>query len=183
VITNEQHGGALAIRHLVNLDRRRLLFASGPLSLSAIRGRHQGATDEAATHPGVTLDMIEAPGLNIPHGRKLGKQILALGAGRYDGIVAASDLLAIGIIQSIGGVPGFAVPEDIAITGYDNNHFASESIIAMTTVSQPGEEMGRVAADLLLERIAQPDTPNRTITLEPRLIPRSSTLGKLWQRD
>ncbi|MEU2203811.1 substrate-binding domain-containing protein [Microbacterium oleivorans] len=36
-----------------------------------------------------------------------------------------------------------SVPEDIAVTGYDNNHFASESAVPISTVAQPGEEMGQ----------------------------------------
>ncbi|MEV8269813.1 substrate-binding domain-containing protein [Microbacterium oleivorans] len=35
------------------------------------------------------------------------------------------------------------MPEDIAVTGYDNNHFASESAVPISTVAQPGEEMGQ----------------------------------------
>ena len=80
-------------------------------------------------------------------------------------------------------VPGFRVPQDIAVTGYDNNHFASESAIPISTVSQPGEEMGSAAAELLLDRIANPDAPRRTVVLEPHLIPRRSTLGDIWTRD
>ena len=91
--------------------------------------------------------------------------------------------MAIGLIQILNEVPGFSVPGDIAITGYDNNHFASESAIPISTVSQPGEEMGAVAADLLLERIAHPGARARSVTLEPRLLPRTSTLGEMWRRD
>jgi LacI family transcriptional regulator len=43
--------------------------------------------------------------------------------------------------------------------------------------------MGAVAADLLLERIADPNAPSRTVVLEPRLLPRTSTLGEMWRRD
>ncbi|MEW2014098.1 MULTISPECIES: substrate-binding domain-containing protein [Microbacterium] len=75
------------------------------------------------------------------------------------------------------------MPEDIAVTGYDNNHFASESAVPISTVAQPGEEMGHAAADLLLERIENPTHRNRTVTLEPRLIPRTSSLGAAWRRD
>ncbi|MFE1665767.1 LacI family DNA-binding transcriptional regulator [Microbacterium sp. P02] len=183
VVVDEKHGGAAAAGHLLALGRRRLLFAGGPLFLGAVAARLEGAERASSQFPDASLDVIETRGLNIRHGRELAQQILKQPAGTYDGIVAASDLLAIGIIQILNSSPGFAVPFDVAVTGYDNNHFASESSIPISTVSQPGEEMGSTAADLLLEQMGNPGASTRTVTLEPRLIPRSSTLGAVWQRD
>lgn len=184
VIVDEQHGGDLAVNHLLTLGRRRLLFVGGPLFLTAIAGRWQGAQRAVANQDqGATIELHETRGVNIRHGREVAKRIVAAGPGRYDGIVAASDLVAIGLVQVLNEVAGFSVPVDIAVTGYDNNHFASESAIPISTVAQPGEEMGSMAADLLLEHIEKPGMPPRTVTLEPRLIPRSSTLGGVWRRD
>lgn len=183
VIVDEHHGGELAANHLLSLGRRRLLFVGGPLFLTAISGRWEGAKRAVSTQRDATIQLQETRGLNIRHGRDVAKQILTAGPGTYDGIIAGSDLIAIGLVQVLNEVPGFAVPADIAVTGYDNNHFASESAIPISTVAQPGEEMGSMAADLLLERIQKPDLPNRTVTLEPRIIPRSSTLGSIWRRD
>lgn len=183
VTVDERHGGAMATSHLLSLGRRRLLFVGGPLFLTAVAERWEGAQQAVAGIDGSTLELIETRGVNIRHGRDVAKRILELGPGRYDGIIAASDLVAIGLVQVLNEVPGFSVPHDIAITGYDNNHFASESAIPISTVSQPGEEMGSVAAELLLDQIANPAAPTRTVTLEPRLIPRTSTLGDAWRRD
>jgi LacI family transcriptional regulator len=183
VIVDERHGGLLAAEHLLVLGRRRLLFVGGPMFLSAVAARLDGAREAVASAPGATLDVEETRGLNIRHGRELAKRVIAAGAGRYDGVIAASDLLAIGLVQVLNETPGFAVPLDIAVTGYDNNHFASESGVPISTVAQPGDEMGRAAADLLLEHIEKPRTTPRTVTLEPRFIPRTSTLGDVWRRD
>ncbi|BDV31876.1 LacI family DNA-binding transcriptional regulator [Microbacterium terricola] len=183
VAVNEHLGGRLAARHLLELGRRRLLFVGGPLFLTAVRGRYEGAAEAVAAFPGAEMEHLETRGLNIRHGRAAAQTILDRGAGRYDGIIAAADLVAIGLIQALGEREGFRVPADLAITGYDNNHFASESAVPVTTVGQPGEEMGRVAADLLLERIARPDASVRSLVLDPHLIPRRSTLGELWHND
>jgi LacI family transcriptional regulator len=183
VTVDERHGGLLAANHLLTIGRRRLLFVGGPLFLTAVAQRWEGAQEAAATHEGASIELLETRGLNIRHGREAARRILDQGARRYDGIVAASDLIAIGLVQVLDEVDGFSVPGDIAITGYDNNHFASENAIPISTVSQPGEEMGSVAADLLLERIANPDVATRTVVLEPRLLPRRSTLGDAWVRD
>ncbi|WP_413353810.1 LacI family DNA-binding transcriptional regulator [Microbacterium sp. 1P06AB] len=183
VIVDEHHGGRLAAEHLLALGRRRLVFAGGPLFLSAVEARLDGARAAVAEVPGASLEVIETRGLNIRHGREVGKRLVGLGASTFDAVISASDLLAIGLVQVLSEVPGFSVPADIAVTGYDNNHFASESAVPISTVAQPGEEMGQAAADLLLDRIENLTTSNRTVTLEPRLIPRTSSLGAAWRRD
>lgn len=183
VVVDERHGGTLAAEHLISLGRKRLLFVGGPLFLSAVAQRWRGVQDTVAEHADVTIDLDETRGLNIRHGRDAAKRIIAAGPGHYDGVIAASDLIAIGLVQVLNEVPGFSVPLDVAVTGYDNNHFASESAVPISTIAQPGEEMGGAAADLLLELIEKPLTPHRTVTLEPRIIPRTSTLGSAWRRD
>lgn len=183
VVVDERHGGALAANHLLRRGRRRLLFVGGPLFLTAVAERWDGVRQAVAAQPDAAVTLEETRGVNIRHGREVARRLIEAGPGAYDGIIAASDLVAIGLVQALNEAPGFSVPADIAVTGYDNNHFASESAIPISTVAQPGEEMGAMAADLLLEHIAKPETPNRTVTLEPRLIPRASTLGELWRRD
>ena len=183
VSVDERHGGALAAEHLIDLGRRRLLFVGGPFLLNAVRQRRDGAESAVTRTPGVSLDVLETRGVNIRHGRSAATWVAEAGQGTYDGIIAASDLLAIGLVQVLSEMPGFRVPHDIAVTGYDNNHFASESSIPISTVSQPGDEMGRAAAQLLLTHIQDPSTANQNIVLEPHLIARRSTLGNVWRRD
>lgn len=183
VAVDERAGGKLAAQHLIELRRTRLLFAGGPSFLAAVRERRDGALAAAAGAPGVAMTVAETRGLTVKHGRALGEQIVAEARGQYDGIVAASDLLAIGLIQVLREEPGFSVPQDIAVTGYDDNHLAAESDIPVTTINQRGERMGEIAAELLLERMADAGATKRTAIVEPRLIPRRSTLGEAWRSD
>jgi LacI family transcriptional regulator len=72
---------------------------------------------------------------------------------------------------------GIRVPDELIVIGYDDNHFASESSIPVSTVSLPGYRMGELAIELLLEEIHSPvDHTHRTVMLDPHLIPRRSTL-------
>ncbi|MFF2372138.1 LacI family DNA-binding transcriptional regulator [Agromyces sp. NPDC058110] len=184
VVVDERQGGYLAARHLIDLGRTRLAFVGGPFLLSAVAGRYEGARRAVDESDGVTLEIIETRGVDISHGRHAARDIIDGGAGRFDGIVAASDLLAIGCIQVFDQQPGFDVPADLAITGYDNNHFVSESATPVSTIAQPGEEMGRVAAQMLINQIVEPSTAlPRTVALVPNLIARRSTLGEAWRRD
>jgi LacI family transcriptional regulator len=184
VVADEVHGGYEAARHLIGLGRRRLVFLGGPLMHLAVAQRLAGAQAAVAETPGVTLEHIETRGLRMTHGRQAGQEILSRPAGFFDGAIAASDLLAVGAIQALDEHSGYEVPNDIAFTGYDNNHFASESAIPVSTISQHGEEMGRVAAQLLINEIhGGPSTLKRTVVIRPDLIPRLSSLGDAWRRD
>ena len=68
---------------------------------------------------------------------------------------------------------GLRVPEDISVVGYDGMRLLDS--LDLTTVAQPLADMGRSAADLLMQRIADPDRPSVHRQVETRLISRGST--------
>lgn len=181
VLVDEEHGGYLAARHLMELGRRRLVFAGGPDDLHAVNDRRRGAKRAVAeADGGVSLEIIPGRSLNSPAGRRIAGDLASRGRSKLpDGILAPSDQLAAGIIHELTTVYGLRVPEDVAVIGYDNNQFATEGAIPLSTVGQPGQEMGRVATKLLLEEITSPSGhEHRNLMLEPTLFPRKSTLGR-----
>ncbi|PPF79299.1 LacI family transcriptional regulator [Subtercola sp. Z020] len=183
VVADEHHGGYIAARHLIELGRRNLVFAGGPFQLQAVAERLAGVRRAVGETAGTVLSLVETTGMNISHGRTAGERIIAQ-EEHVDGVVAASDLVAIGIIQVLEQQPDLRIPEDIAVVGYDNNHFASESTTPVTTISQPGEEMGRAAAELLIAEIrGDGGAEKRTVVLRPHLIPRRSTIGTASPAD
>lgn len=88
-------------------------------------------------------------------------------------IVAASDLIAIKLIQALGE-SGIRVPEDVSVVGYDDV-VADLAIPPLTTIAQPVYEMGSTAIELLLARVQNPDVPPTCITLVTKLVERHST--------
>jgi len=180
VVVNNVHGGYLAARHLIELGRRRILFAGGDDSLVPVRDRRIGVERAIAeTNGAVSLDVIVTDEVQAKHGREVGSVVLSRAAAdRPDGIVAAADLLALGILQSLAG-SDIRVPEDIAIIGHDNNRAAWDGVIPLSTISQPGHDVGASAAALLIEEIRQPARHvHKKVILEPSLIARESTLGR-----
>jgi LacI family transcriptional regulator len=178
VVVDEELGGYLATRHLLDSGRRRLAFAGGPLTLHAVAQRLVGARRAIAeVGSGATLEVIETTKLTTSEGLALGRALSGRTVdARPQGIVSAADALASGCVQALI-YAGIRVPDDIAIIGYDNNHFASDSVVPISTIGQPGHEMGRIATELLLEEIRAPRAhEHRTITLEPELFARASTL-------
>jgi LacI family transcriptional regulator len=176
VVVDEVLGGELSAQHLIDQGRTRLAFIGGPFSLTAVRDRFEGASRAVRAASGVTLELITTTKLTVPPGIAIGRELAARDAGtRPDGIVSASDALAAGIVQSLV-VEGVRVPDDIAIVGYDDNHFADSTLLPLSTVGQPGVEMGHRAMRLLAEEITAPsEHVHETVTLSPRLIVRASS--------
>jgi LacI family transcriptional regulator len=172
-MVNEELGGYLAATHLLDRGARRLVFLAGCPDLRLIRRRRAGV-ERAAAEAGASLGVVEAPNLAIGAGREVGRQVLL--SRSVDGVVCPSDLLAVGVIQAATDL-GIRVPDELMVVGYDDNHFASESSIPVSTVSLPGYRMGELAIELLLEEIHQGSAHvHRTVTLDPHLIPRRSSL-------
>jgi LacI family transcriptional regulator len=172
VMVNEELGGYVAASHLLDRGARRLLFLAGCPGLRLIRRRLAGV-ERAVAEAGASIRVVDAAELAISAGREVGRQMLL--SHSVDGIVCPSDLLAVGVIQAATDL-GIRVPDDLIVVGYDDNHFASESSIPVSTVSLPGYRMGEVAIELLLEEIHQgSEHVHRTVMLDPRLIPRRST--------
>ena len=180
VVVNNELGGYLAAKHLIGLGRTKLMFAGGYDQVVPLRDRRSGAqraVDE--TDGAVTIEHVPTPEVQAEHGRTVGAAILSrIPSERPDGVVAAADLLAIGLLQTLSAA-NVRVPEDIAIIGHDNNQSAWDSHIPLSTISQPGHDLGAAAARLLIEEIKHPDRHvHRSVILEPSLLAKESSIGR-----
>jgi LacI family transcriptional regulator len=173
VMVNEELGGYLAATHLIRGGARRLVFLAGLPDLRLIQRRLAGV-ERAVAEAGASLGVVDAPDLAISAGREVGRRVLL--SQSVDGVVCPSDLLAVGVIQAATDL-GIPVPDELMVVGYDDNHFASESSIPVSTVSLPGYRMGELAVELLLEEIDQGSGHvHRTVMLDPHLIPWRSSM-------
>jgi len=91
-------------------------------------------------------------------------------------VFVANNLMTLGALQAIHE-RGMDIPNDVAVVGFDDMPWAISLRPPLTAVAQPIEEIGRVAAELLLERLKTPAQPVRRIVLSTRLIVRSSCGG------
>lgn len=93
----------------------------------------------------------------------------------FDAVVAYNDQIAIAIMQALEE-EGLFCPEDVSITGYDNSYLASTCKVPLTTIAHPQEQLGIMAAELLLKIIREgiKDEDSHKIVIEPEMIIRDS---------
>ena len=96
------------------------------------------------------------------------------GSRRPTAVVAANDLIALGVIEAAEEA-GLRCPEDVSVVGFNDMPFVDRFRPALTTIRVPEYEIGRRAAAVLLARIEQPDAPPETVLVAPELVVRAST--------
>lgn len=96
-----------------------------------------------------------------------------------DAAVCYNDQIALAVISMLEE-KGISVPEDIAVTGYDNSLIGQSSPIGITTIAHPQEKLGEMAAELILEKIRKVPEEESSVKrlISPELIVRGSTAGK-----
>jgi LacI family transcriptional regulator len=172
-------GGRMAVEHLLQTGRRRIAFVGGPASIRQVADRRTGA-EQAVAGSGASLEIIETDGLTVDCGRRLGHDLIARRAGdRPDAIFAANDVVAIGLMQSLGMLEHRLVPEEIALIGYDDIEFASATVIPLSSIRQPSELIGRTAVELLVRELTAVETgtevEHQQVVFQPELVIRGST--------
>lgn len=91
-----------------------------------------------------------------------------------DALLATNGLLLMGTLQAIQAA-GLRSPHDIGLAGFDNNDWTALPTLDVTVIAQPTYDIGRTAAELLMQRLAEPTRPARGVVLEGVLLARGST--------
>lgn len=173
VLVDDHYGARLAVEHLINLGHRRIAYISGPHDWDASKDRLAGYLDVLAQY-GIPYDpaLVEEGTWEVQSGYPAVKKFLAL-RDRPTAIFAANDLMALGAIYAIQD-EGLSVPEDVAVVGYDDRDFACFTKPTITTIRSPSFEMGRLAAEMLLNRLENQVELENPIRVPGELIIRES---------
>lgn len=177
VSVDDVAGGEMAVQHLIDTGRKKILFAGGPVGIEQISDRLKGAQKAVSLNKGVHLETYATKNLTVLEGRALGDEILNRPkAKRPDAIFAANDLLALGIMQALVVSTEVSIPEDIALVGYDDISYASTAIISLTSIRQPSMLIGAQAVELLLQETEAPRVgKGRQVVFQPELVVRDTT--------
>ena len=174
-------GGDLAVSHLLEAGHEQIAFVGGPISVRQVSDRRDGAVRalERAGRSGADLLVIETPALNVTAGQRAGAALAGLPAGtRPTAVFCANDLLALGVLQEMT-TRRIGVPDSVAIVGYDDVEFAAAAAVPLSSVRQPRHQLGRAAAQLLVEEALGDGTHrHRQVVFEPDLVVRASSQGR-----
>jgi DNA-binding LacI/PurR family transcriptional regulator len=173
VANDDERGALLATEHLIDLGHRRIAHIAGHGPVAELRRRSFEKTMRAHGLAGSAL--IQQGDLTEEGGYRAAVRILSAPAGeRPTAIFAFNDIACIGALSAAEEM-GFRVPEDLSLIGYDNTYLSRLRHLWLTTVDTASHEVGRRAAQCLLERIASPAKPASLILTAPILERRGTT--------
>jgi LacI family transcriptional regulator len=167
-------GAVLATEHLLALGHRRIGFLGGREDLESSRLREEGyrAALQAA---GVEVDplLVRNGGYRRQTAIAPARELLTL-PDRPTAIFAANDLSALGTLD-VARELGLSVPDDLSVVGFDNVPESALTEPPLTTVSQPMQEMGSQAVDLLIRLMSHTEVGSTHVRLPTGLVVRGTT--------
>jgi LacI family transcriptional regulator len=173
--TNWQ-GAYDATAYLIDMGHHRIAFVIGLPEMQCSLDRLDGYRVALETY-GISYDpaLIYAGDFFRAEGYEAARKFLALDHPPT-AIFAANDASAFGVMEAVRNC-GLSVPDDISIIGFDDILESRQVHPPLTTVRQPLEDMGRLAVQILLARLENPDLPGERAELPTELIVRESCMS------
>ena len=180
ILMDDCKGGYLLTRHLLETGRRNII---GIFKADDSQGaqRHKGYV-QALQESGILYDPENVIWFHTEDRKTKPSLMLSMlldSKKSVDAAVCYNDQIALAVISMLEE-KGISVPEDIAVTGYDNSLIGQSSPIGITTIAHPQEKLGEMAAELILEKIRKVPEEESSVKrlISPELIVRESTAGK-----
>lgn len=167
---DDEVGGYLAVRHLIDLGHRDIAVVTGPDFTSSGKDRLAGARramEEADIN--APDKWLIAAGYGIENGYTAGETLLGAGH-RPTAIFAANDNIAMGVMAAAHR-NGITIPDDLALVGYNDTPLSARLPTPLSSVHVPLDQIAATAIDL----IVNPGTEPRIRRSMPTLIPRQSS--------
>jgi len=176
IVVDDFGGAYCATTHLINQNRNQIAMIGGPLNLQIYKKRQDGYIKALQDH-GLKVDkqLIIHNSLTREEGTNAIKRLLQQNT-KPDAIFCANDTTALSTIIYLKK-KNIRIPEDIAIVGFSNEPFSELVTPSISTIQQPGFEMGQKAAELIIHQITQKENPAHfeTIEMPTELIVRHSS--------
>jgi LacI family transcriptional regulator len=170
---DNEAGGALAARHLLDLGHRELATITGPIGLPTARARAAGFRRAAAeADEPATAQVRHGAAYTLKAGRDAACELLA--ETSVTGLFCANDLIAAGAYAAAREL-GRRVPDDVSVIGFDDSFVAALLTPALTTIRQPLARLGKEAAEVAIDLVDGTRTAPARRTLPVELVVREST--------
>ncbi len=181
ITVDNAQAGHILTRHLLNLGYHSIHFIAWGLLAShwtvgaRIAGYRQALLDEGITPP---PEWIHFGPLSDP---AYVRSVMA--DTRPEAFVCANDSCAAHLMRTLNELK-YRVPTDVAVVGIDDDEWGNLLAVPLTTFRQPAARLGAIAAKTMLDRLAHPEDPPRTITITGELVVRESCgTGQRVRRD
>lgn len=168
--TDEVSAAEQAVAHLVALGHERIGLVVGADRYVPVRRRILGFTKAVQRLTDSPILIAQAP-FTVEGGQAGGERLLADGV---TGIVAGSDMMALGVIRA-ARMRGLSVPEDLSVVGFDDSLLIAFTDPPLTTIRQQVIAMGQAAVDALLAQVNGGRAERTEYLFEPELVVRGST--------
>ncbi|MDQ2832457.1 MAG: substrate-binding domain-containing protein, partial [Acidobacteriota bacterium] len=176
VVLDHHRAAELALGHLYRLGHRQIAYMHGHPFSSDSTTRWQSTVQVARA---LSLEVPDEliirldKDLNTPELGYPGIQQLLMRRRDFTAVLCFNDVSAIGSVRALHDA-GLRVPHDVSVLGFDDIQAATYIVPSLTTIRQPLEHMGALAAECLLKKLAHEKQPD-TIKVDPELIVREST--------
>ncbi len=173
VMVNNRKGAFQAVDHLLKSGYRRIAYISGHPVIPSSRQREQGYMEALTTH-GISVDpdLVKYGDSKYASGVTLCDELLSA-PHPPDAIFTGNNLITLGALETIHR-RGIKIPSGIAIIGFDDMFWSNSLFPPLSAVRQPAVEIGKRAAELLIQRINDPTRTCIQMILNPELMIRSS---------
>jgi LacI family transcriptional regulator len=167
--------GREAARHLFSLGHRRIAFLMGPAETSTSRDRHRGGISWLMEHDVSTPDeLVHWTQFNHESGYS-GLLRLMNQPSPPTAVICGNDVIALGALEAARKY-GIEVPGTLSIIGFDDMPIAGWEMVRLTTIRQPIDEMARLTAQRMVERLRdKSDNAPRHDVLPVSLVQRNTT--------
>lgn len=163
-------GVEMAVEHLVSLGHRRIGLAAGPRHYVPVQRKLRALRAVAERH-GVEVD-VEHTFYTVEGGAVAAAALVSRGV---TGILAASDIMALGIVREACS-QGVRVPEDLSVVGFDDSILMQFTSPPLTTVRQPVDALARATVDRLQWQLQGQEPPQHgELLFAPELVVRGTT--------
>ncbi|GAH81412.1 unnamed protein product, partial [marine sediment metagenome] len=174
---NNKKGAYEVASYLISNGHRRIVILAGPQYTKTAQDRFMGwkkALEEKALF---REEFAFWGNFSIDSGYEMMKKVFN-NLGKVDAVFACNDLIALGAIQAIEEKK-YKIPDDISIIGFDDIYLSRFLKSPLTTVKQPIYDMGKIAAEILLDRMSSSkDFVPKKVVIEGNLIERGSVAKK-----
>ena len=173
ILSDNRQGAYDAVAHLIDLGHERIGFIGGISHISTLAERREGYERALRDH-GLAVDpaLVKDEEHHRERGRRHAEELLDLNQPPT-ALFTGNNLTTLGTLSALNQ-RGVKVPGEMALVGYDDVPWAQALNPPPTVIDQPGDEIGRRAAEILLERLDAPDRSPTVVTLQPKLIVRES---------